>query len=407
MRSPDHATAILNRLSPPRAYGSSSLLAARHFSFVPAGTMTLDLADAMRKEDDVEVVAVLGPDRRPLGMISREKLFALLGKPFGREVLGRTSVAELLEDAPRVNLHESLFAVAGEALAAGRETPYLVLVDDEGAFGGILSARDLSEYLSRMTQDDIELAGEIQSRLAECNELVGDHRMSFEAWSRAAKGVGGDFWFTHRLDDGRVFLALCDVSGKGVAASLVVSMVWGMLLMFDYKAGLESLLVRLNESIIATFRLERYLTGFFAFYDPGTMELSVADMGHSHSLLARGGKVLRLKGSRRNMPLGIERVVEPAIERWRLREGDSLFVYSDGLVEQEDAQGLEYGEAALASALAGCLSRGEPLARSLPAAFDLHRGRIPQQDDMSFLCLSLRPCAPLPRREGGIPADVL
>jgi sigma-B regulation protein RsbU (phosphoserine phosphatase) len=411
---------ILGQASPAKTYGSSALLASRHFHFVRPETRTLDLSDAFRDGADIEAVAVVDDAGRPLGIVTREGLFALLAKPFAREILGRSLVPEVMEAAPVVDAHMSLFAAAGVPRAG--DSPWLILADAGGAggesrFRGLLSLRDLSDYLSQMTQDDIELAGSIQARLEESNEEIGGPGLAVVAWSRAAKGVGGDFWFAKRLEDGRVFLCLCDVSGKGVAASLVVSMVWGMLAMYDFRGGLEKLLIKLNESLISTFRLERYLTGFFGIYDAGSRELAVADMGHSHSLLVRGGRALRLKGRDRNLPLGVEAALEPRLERWRLEEGDALFVYSDGLTEQEDAAGKEFGEARLAATLAACLSlavtssggavtgsgdgatssgpatgasegdAGARLREEVPRALDLYRGRIPQQDDMSFMCL--------------------
>lgn len=382
---------VLLETLPGKIYGSSALRAARHFLSVDCAISTLALADALQARPEVLVVAVLDEAGRPLGLIERERLFALLGKPFGREVLGRTTVSELVQEAPLVDRHTGLFSLAGSGCED--EAPFRILVDESGAFQAILSARDLSDYLSRITQDDIELAGQIQERLEECNENPSDERFAFEAWTRAAKGVGGDFWHTRNLDDGRLFLALCDVSGKGLSASLVVSMVWGMLLMCDPGKGLYPLLRDLNDSIVSTFRLERYLTGFFALYDPVTGELEAADMGHSHALVFSQGKIKRLKSGAGNLPVGVDRGLEPRTERWILAEGDGLLVYSDGLTEQEDGQGREYGEGRLAAATAAALGRGARLRDAIPRALDAWRGRIPQQDDMSFLFLERTPRA--------------
>ena len=162
-----------------------------------------------------------------------------------------------------------------------------------------------------------------------------------------------------------------------------------MLLMYDFERGLLPLIESLNESIVAIFRLERYLTGFFAVYDPSTMELAVADMGHAHEFLFRGGKALRLRSEGCNIPIGIESAVKPSIAHWRLKAGDSLFVYSDGLLEQEDSNGREYGEERLAAAVGTCLATGGAPRQALPLSLDAHRGKIPQQDDMSFICLTV------------------
>jgi sigma-B regulation protein RsbU (phosphoserine phosphatase) len=379
------ARPLISRAEPVKVYGNSVLLAARHFDRVTCDARTLELADEMRSFPAVEVVAVVDRDSRPLGIIRRERIFDLLGKPFGREVLGRTAVAELAEVVSLLDVNENVFSAAGSSPEGMPE--YRVLVSADGRFRAVLSSRDLSDYLSRMTRDDIELAGDIQSRLEECNEAIDGDGLSFSAWSRAARGVGGDFWFTRRLDDGTVFFCLCDVSGKGVAASLVVSMVWGMLLMYDYGKGLPALLAGLNESIIATFRLERYLTGFFAILDSRRGTLSVADMGHSHAIIAREGRVMRLRGKARNLPIGISSRISPQIETWKLLPGDSLLVYSDGLVEQEGPGGREFGETRLSMAFGSALESGTAVARALPSAVDAHRGDLPQQDDMSFMCL--------------------
>jgi sigma-B regulation protein RsbU (phosphoserine phosphatase) len=241
-----------------------------------------------------------------------------------------------------------------------------------------------------MTQDDIELAGRLQERLMGgegVSDTLRPGRGRVEAWSRAAKGVGGDFYFTKELPDGKLFLALCDVSGKGVAASLIVSMVWGMLKMFDYNRGLHELLVGLNEAIVATFHLEKYLTGIFMIYDPPERHLHCADMGHSHAVLFRAGMPRSMKGPQGNLPLGIEATLDPSVCPYQLEAGDVLLIYSDGLTEQENGQGTEFGESRLVSTAAEALACGEHLRDAIPSALDAHRGGTPQQDDMSFLSL--------------------
>ncbi len=384
-------TAILTEIRPGRMYSSSVLRAARHFWSVPADATATVLADELQRRPQIQVVAVLAEDGRALGLIRRDRLFALVSKPFGREILGRTPASELAEESPVYDAHAGIFAVAQDVLGAGAEeiSPYQLLIDEGGSFQATLSAQDLANYMSRITQDDIELAGKLQERLQESNEAIGGEGWSFEAWSRPAKGVGGDFYFTRRMDDGRVFLALCDVSGKGVAASLVVSMTWGMLRVFDLRRGLGELIRTLNEAIVTTFHLEKYLTGFFAVYDPATRNLSLADMGHSHVFLFRGRKAISPHMRRGNLPIGIERDIDPAIGRWRLEAGDRLFIYSDGLTEQENAAGEEYGERRLIRATSEAQPGAEGLHATVSEAIDAFRGRTPQQDDMSFMLLSL------------------
>ncbi len=386
---------VLRSTEAVRMYSSSAIHAARYFRFVASDSNLLRVADELQADYSLPAVAVVDSGSGAvLGIVRRERLFALLGKPFGREVLRRSLVAELVEEVPRFDAHADLFAVAermlpGAGAATGGGGEYCVLLGADGSFLALLASQDLANYLSRMTQDDIELAGRLQERLLAGEGCEDGGSWRVDAWSRPAKGVGGDFYFTKRLEDGRIFLALCDVSGKGVAASLIVSMVWGMLRMFDFRLGLKALVLGLNEAVVATFHLEKYLTGIFLIYDPRSGFVLYADMGHSHSMLFRAGRPRPLQGSRGNLPIGVETELDPAIYRFGLECGDELLLYSDGLIEQEGPSSEEFGEARLISLVASSLGVGKRLRDILPPSLDAHRGAIPQQDDMSFLLLSI------------------
>ena len=381
------SVSILTKAKMPKPYGTSISLAARHFHGVGAQDKATIVADAMLAEPGVEVVGVLDASGRALGLLRKEHILSLLGKPFGREILARIPVAEIAERATSYSADSGLFAVAEGMLEGGSDTraPYAIIEDDFGRFLGLVATRDLTDYLSRMTREDIALAGALQDRLMAGNRSVTCPGLAHQAWSRPAKGIGGDFWFVKDLGCQRSFLCLCDVSGKGVAASLVMSMVWGMLSAFDYRRGLEELILALNETVITTFHLEKYLTGFFAIHDAASGSLEIADMGHSHVLLHRGNRVYRPKGKRPNLPIGIERDFKPALDRWKLLPGDTLMVFSDGLIEQENGRGEEFGIVRLARAFSNLMRTGEPLAASLPAVLDDFKGRTAQQDDISFV----------------------
>jgi phosphoserine phosphatase RsbU/P len=369
-----------------RMYSSSALHAARHFYYAREDAGILGLAEDFQDLPGLPVAAIVDRDGAARRVLRRDRLFGLLGKPFGREVLGRSLASELAEELPIFDAHADLFAVAERML--GGEDEYCLLVGEGGRFHGVLAVQDLANYLSRMTQEDIELAGRLQERLMASSALPGGIAgCAVDAWSRPAKGVGGDFFYTRRLPDGKLFLTLCDVSGKGVAASLIVAMAYGMLESFDYGLGLRALVRALNDAVVRSFHMEKYLTGVFLIFDPRTRRLLCADMGHSHAILFRRGRPRSLKGPRGNLPIGVELELDPAVFPYRLEASDELLVYSDGLVEQEDPSGAEFGERRLVSTAAAAIARGEQLRRSLPAALDAFRRGVPQQDDMSFLSL--------------------
>ncbi len=387
------AVDVIREQRPRRFYGTSILKAADGFWVADREVGATTLADALREREGVEAVALLGEGEGVVGLVSRERLFGLLTKPFGREVLGRIPAREIAEPCPVYDARRSLFEVANEFLAEDPVAERCLLVGEGGRFEGVLSATGLSSYLARMTCDDVSVAAVLQERLLASGAASGPG-WRLGSWSKAARGVGGDFWYGEALPDGRAFMALCDVSGKGVAASLVVAMAWGMIRAFDLERGLPALVSALNETIVSAFHLERYLTGFFAFYDPRTRVLEAADMGHSHVMVIRRGEARRLAGSGSNLPVGLEPELVPAIARWRLREGDVMAAYTDGLTEQADPDGLEFGEAGLARAGARAWAEGRALEDVVPGALEAFARGAPQQDDITLLALTLAGGAP-------------
>src|SRR5512142_3209644 len=120
------STGIVGRADEAKVYGSSALRAAKYFAWVRADANLLRAADALQEECPDPALAVLAPDGAVVGILRRDRLFALLGKPFGREVLGRSLVAELAERVPSFDSRSDLFAVAermlprrGQASGAG------------------------------------------------------------------------------------------------------------------------------------------------------------------------------------------------------------------------------------------------------------------------------------------------
>jgi sigma-B regulation protein RsbU (phosphoserine phosphatase) len=249
----------------------------------------------------------------------------------------------------------------------------------------MLSFQDLSNYFVDMTSRDITTASLLQERfLANAGE-IGDPRVRVNAWSLPARGVGGDFYFMKTLGENLSFAVLCDVSGKGVSASLVVSMVWGFLRAHTLNRGLGNMLAELNDVMVNTFHMEKYLTGFFLVCDSEKRILQFADMGHSHSALIRNRIVHNLEKAGVNLPIGVELNIKPVICRIRIKPGDALLIYTDGITEQDNPEGEEFGSKRLLELALKCQSNGKDMEELVPSAVEGFRKNIPQLDDMSYL----------------------
>ncbi|MDR1143666.1 MAG: SpoIIE family protein phosphatase [Spirochaetaceae bacterium] len=374
-----------------RSYPNSIQKLARYFKAVRTEETIAGLADILDRDRSIPAVCVVDDLSRPLGIIRRDRLFLLLGKRFGWDLMGKRQVPEITEKAPVFPGAANIFTVSPFLSAAFKEeapetgNSFMILTGPGGVFSGMLSFQDLSNYFVDMTNGDIAMAGLLQERfLASADEISGKG-VEVNAWSLSAKGVGGDFYFIKDLGGDRFFAALCDVSGKGIAASLVVSMAWGFLRAYTITEDLAGLVTNLNSSIVSTFHMEKYLTGFFMIYDSGKRQLHFADMGHSHHVLLRGTSFHTLEKAGINIPVGIEADIKPALFRITIQPDDALLVYTDGITEQDNPEGEEFGNRRLFKlALQSCAEEKNFSALLAPALEDF-RKNTPQRDDMTCL----------------------
>jgi sigma-B regulation protein RsbU (phosphoserine phosphatase) len=263
---------------------------------------------------------------------------------------------------------------------------YFVLTDEERRFQGVFSTQDMLVYLSDMTQSDIALARDLQSRIVREREFVTGNTFELVSTAHTAKGVGGDFYDVREYDDGRWMFAFCDVSGKGIAASIVTAVISGMIGVFDFRVhGVIPFVKQLNDYIVRTFEAEKYVTGIFLDYNEHDGWLKICDMGHSHLFLYRRGRFVRLRNTHRNLPVGVVTDVNPGYDVITPRREDLLFLLTDGLIEQGNTDGEVYSLERVAGLLrthAG--APVEEIADRLMSDFNGFRGRHHLNDDVSF-----------------------
>jgi serine phosphatase RsbU (regulator of sigma subunit) len=243
---------------------------------------------------------------------------------------------------------------------------------------------------------EVEIAREIQSRLLPAGpHAVGDFVVG--GWQRAAAEVGGDYYDLLTLPDGRVGLAIADVSGKGLGGCLVMSMLAAALrgahARYDSPAAL---LVSLEEHLATTLRRGEFITMFYGVLDPGTGRLVWASAGHTPPLVYRAatGEVEALAS--RGIPVG-------ALPGGRLRAsladhaldlgpGDLMVLFTDGFHEAFDVAGHEqFGLDRMREVIAAHAARGgEAVVEALHLAAERWSGLALPADDETLLVAGRR-----------------
>ena len=206
---------------------------------------------------------------------------------------------------------------------------------------------------------------------------------------QAAREVGGDFFDVVTLSDGRIGVAVADVSGKGVPAALF--MMSSRTLLKGSAIGVGppgDVLKEVNELLLEDNREGMFVTVLYAIYDPTTRELSYANGGHNSPL------VVHADGSSELLPLtgGIALGIVPDLayrqETVTLKPGDTVLFYTDGVTEAMNDAEEEFGLDTLRDQLhASPPEDPEKATEMVFEAVNAFAGETPQSDDITCLVL--------------------
>jgi serine phosphatase RsbU (regulator of sigma subunit) len=168
-----------------------------------------------------------------------------------------------------------------------------------------------------------------------------------------SRQVGGDYYDVIPAGSDRFFIAIADVSGKGVPASLLTAMLHASLHAYVVEGyGVAEVLTRVNRRVEESTSADQFITTFLALVDTTGRELRYSNAGHNPPLL------LRSDGScewltRGGLILGVHSEAEFEEVAVALHPGDRIVLYTDGITEARDAAGEEFGEERLVSLVRG------------------------------------------------------
>jgi sigma-B regulation protein RsbU (phosphoserine phosphatase) len=243
----------------------------------------------------------------------------------------------------------------------------------------------LSSEQQRALEHDLDLAARIQ------RGLLPQPSLRHAGWEaaflyEAAEVVSGDHCDLIPADDGSLFFVLADVSGKGVAASMLMAHLHAMF------RALVPLGLSLPEMVARASRVfcESTLPTHYATLACGRADaaggIEICNAGHPPPLLVGGGSVLEIRAT--GVPIGLFCEGEFRSSRHAARPGSTLLLYSDGVTETRDAGGNEYGSGRLARSLE---AHAELAPGALVAALDAElrrfRAAAVRHDDLTLLAL--------------------
>ena len=196
-----------------------------------------------------------------------------------------------------------------------------------------------AEDAAKRYRQELSIAAEIQQRLM----TVTVPEVPFakvNAVSYACKDIGGDF-FDLVYTDGGLSLIVADVSGKGVSAAVVASILQGMLYsQLARDSSLPEMIAAVNRFLCEKVGGQKYATLVIARL-LGSGEMELMNCGHVPPLLISGDSITKLEEG--NLPVGLVPGAEFQATRLQLKPGDRLLLVTDGVTEAEDAEGEFFG----------------------------------------------------------------
>jgi len=190
--------------------------------------------------------------------------------------------------------------------------------------------------------------------------------------------------------DGRLGIAIGDISGKGVPAALLMASLQASLrgLAISNPPELSPLMVNLNRLIYDASPSNRYATFFYGVYDPKTREFMYVNGGHNPPMVFRGGDVLRLEEGGPVVGLfGPAQYCQGAVT---LQPGDTMVLFTDGVSEAMNDADEEFDEPRLIEAVrSGAGLKATELIDHVMVECDAFVAGAPQHDDMTLVVVKV------------------
>ena len=255
--------------------------------------------------------------------------------------------------------------------------------------------KSLSAYVQELTattarnasmESELSIARTIQMSMLPKGFPSHPDKVDVYASLTPARAVGGDF-YDFRIRGGRLYFCIGDVSGKGVPAALVMSMISTQFRSLSSTEGTpERIVSAINASADGRNESLMFATLFVGILNLSTGELDFCNAGHNAPILA--GKKPRYLQVEANLPVGVESDWKYKGQHLTLSPGSTLLLYTDGLTEAENTKHDLFGEPRLLDAVRETGSDSpESIVHATTAAVQKFVGKAEQSDDLTMLAI--------------------
>jgi len=233
---------------------------------------------------------------------------------------------------------------------------------------------------------EMELASRMQTNLIPNPEtLPNNEKLYVAAYYHPHFEVGGDYYDCFRLNDHEYGFCIADVSGKGMAAALIMSNFQASLrALFTSDILLDTLATRLNNIVMTNTNGEKYITVFLAKYNTETKKLFFINAGHiPPALFIPGLEIQYLKAGCTGFGM-LQDIPKITVGEIMIKSGSKLLLCTDGLVEMENENNVEFGTADIEKYLKSEDNMDHAIWKIIQR-LNIYKGRKSFFDDISML----------------------
>jgi sigma-B regulation protein RsbU (phosphoserine phosphatase) len=243
----------------------------------------------------------------------------------------------------------------------------------------------LSPTQQRSLQEDLELAARIQIGLLP-KQNIASHGWRASYRYQAAGPVSGDYCDLVLGEDGSLYFMLGDVSGKGIAASMLMAHLHAMFrTLISIQLPFHQLMARASRVFCESTLPTHYAT-LVCGRAARNGEIELCNAGHVPPLVIQEGRVARMDAT--GLPVGLFCNQEFTVSRLALGAGGTMLLYTDGLPEARNAQENEYGFPRLLEWARGHRTLPpEDLVEALDKELRVFRAGAPTADDISIMAI--------------------
>lgn len=378
------------------------LILDRAFEHLRPQEAAIYLRDA--RGEDVCAARRATPGREARPMHSRSLLTEVIDKGMAAHVVDSAVDARFAESrsliasglrsfiaAPLLDAQGALGMIAvgaGLGVRSFREEDLELLVSLASVAAlRIRNVRLVAEAMERQRlEQEVRLARQIQVALLPAT-LPSVPGWELHGGTLPSRGVSGDFYkLLFRGDGTTVAVFVADVSGKGVAASLLTASLEALSAFpLEGSDPPDRICEQVGKLLHQRTPPEKYATAFLAIVDPATGQVRFTNAGHNPALLLRAGGAsewLRSNG----VPLGLLPGARYAEGVLTMEAGDTLLVYTDGITEALDPDDEEFGEGRLVEAAQRSRGLGlREMASAIERELDTFTRGVPYHDDRTLV----------------------